>query len=149
MRILLLLRNFFLVMMVGGAIDCNPETTHEGSKHTIVVPVLTSAAEIWRAQWKFHTDLSATVDDTVDFSVKINSTVKLPGMIVKLTKDGDDENFFFANQEVIPAGDFVFKIENAKLSKDEDAPKLMLVFGFGGAPEGAVITISEITVIKK
>lgn len=85
MRILLLLRNFF-----GddgwGAIDCNPETTHEGSKHTIVVPVLTSAAEIWRAQWKFHTDLSATVDDTVDFSVKINSTVKLPGMIVKLTK---------------------------------------------------------------
>ena len=29
------------------------------------------------------------------------------------------------------------------------SPKLMLVFGFGGAPEGAVITISEITVIKK
>ena len=132
-----------------GAIDCNPQTTHEGSKHTIVVPVLTSAAEIWRAQWKFHTDLSATIDDIVDFSVKVNSTVKLPGMIVKLTKDGDDENFFFSSQEVIPAGDFVFKIENAKLSKDEDAPKLMLVFGFGGAPEGAVITISEITVIKK
>lgn len=132
-----------------GAIDCNPETTHDGSKHTIVVPVLTSAAEIWRAQWKFHTDLSATIDDTVDFSVKINSTVKLPGLIVKLTQDGDDDNFFFASQDVIPAGDFVFKIENAKLAKDADAPKLMLVLGFGGAPEGAVITISDITVIKK
>ncbi len=130
-------------------IDCNPEITHEGNKHTIVVPVETSAAEIWRAQWHLHTELSATADDVVDFSVKIKTSVKLPGMIVKLTQDGNDDNYFFAVQEAIPAGDFVFKAENKQLSGGLDAPKLKLTFGFGGAPVDAVITISEVTIIKK
>lgn len=131
-----------------GAIACNPEITHDGSKHTIVIPVETSAAEIWRAQWKLHTELSATADDMVDFSMKVNTSANLPNMIVKLTQDGDDDNFFFAQQATIPAGDFVFRQENMKLPVGA-APKLMLVLGMGGAPVDAVITINEITIIKK
>lgn len=131
-----------------GAITCEPKITHDGSKHTIVIPVATSAAEVWRAQWKLHTELSATADDVVDFSVKLNTSAKLPNMVVKLTQDGDDENFFFAQQETVPAGDFVFRQENVKLPIGA-APKLMLVFGMGGAPVDAVITLSEITIIKK
>ncbi len=131
------------------SIGGNPQITHEGNKHTIVVPVQTSAAEIWRAQWHFRTDLSATADDVVDFSVKVNSSAKLPGMMFKLTQDGNDDNYFFAVQEAIPAGDFVFRIENQQLSGGADAPKLKLTLGFGGAPVDAIITISEITVIKK
>ncbi len=132
-----------------GSIGGTPEITHQGNKHTIVVPVQTAAAEIWRAQWHLRTDLTATADDVVDFSVKVNSSVKLPGMMFKLTQDGNDDNYFFAQQETIPAGDFVFRIENKQLSGGADAPKLKLTLGFGGAPADAVITISEITVIKK
>jgi len=132
-----------------GAIGLNPEITHDGNKHTLVVPVQTSAAEIWRAQWHFHTDLVATADDVVDFSVKVNSTAKLPGMVVKLTQDDDDDNYFFAVQEAVPAGGYVFRVENKKLTKGANAPKLKLTLGFGGAPADAVITISEVTIIKK
>lgn len=131
-----------------GAIECNPAITHDGSKHTMVIPVATSAAEAWRAQWKLHTDLSATADDVVDFSMKFNTSVKLPNVIVKLTQDGSDDNFFFAVSEMLPAGDFVFKQENVKLPLGA-APKLMLVIGMGGAPVDAVITLDEITIIKK
>ncbi len=131
-----------------GAIACEPQITHDGSKHKIVIPVATSAAEVWRAQWKLHTDLSAGAEDAIDFSVKLNTSANLPNMIVKLTQEDDDNNFFFAQQEAVPAGDFVFKQENVKLPLGA-APKLMLVLGMGGAPVDAVITLDEITIIKK
>lgn len=132
-----------------GDIACNPIITHDGNKHSITVPVATNPAEIWRAQWHIFTNLSATANDVVDFSVKVNTTAQLPGLVVKLTEDGDDDNFFFAVSDAIPAGDYVFRKEGVKLSKDKDASKLKIDFGFGGAPVDAVITLSEITIIKK
>ncbi|TWV11324.1 hypothetical protein FQ707_10985 [Bacteroidaceae bacterium HV4-6-C5C] len=130
------------------AIPATPAITHEGSKHTIIIPVATPAEE-WHAQWKLYTELPAAANATVDFSLKVNSSIKLPGMTVKLTDPVDDGNFFFAVREALPSGDYVFRIENAKLAKDADVQKLLLVFDFGGAPEGAVITVSDITLIKK
>lgn len=135
------------------AIPCTPTVTHEGSKHTITIPVATPSEE-WHAQWKLHTNLSAAADAIVDFSLKVNakldgSAVKLPGMTVKLVDSANDGNFFFAKREAIPVEGFVFRFDNSKLAEAKDAQKLSLVFDFGGAPEGAIITIDEITLIKK
>ena len=136
-----------------GTIDVTPVTSHQGSSHIITIPADTPAEE-WHAQWKLHSQLNAETNSTVDFSLKVSATlngaaVKLPGMTVKLTDSADDGNFFFAKREAIPAGGFVFRVEDAKLSKAADAAKLSVVFDFGGAPKDAVITISEIVLIKK
>ena len=136
-----------------GAIECTPEVTHDGSTHTITIPVETPAEE-WHAQWKLHTDLSATADNLVDFSLKVSAkqngdAVKLPGMTVKLTDSSNDDNYFFAERQEIPTDGYVLRFEDDKLARGTDASKLSLVFDFGGAPEGAVVTINEITLIKK
>lgn len=136
-----------------GAIECTPEVTHDGSTHTITIPVETPAEE-WHAQWKLHTDLSATADNLVDFSLKVSAkqngdAIKLPDMTVKLTDSSNDDNYFFAERQEIPTDGYVFRFEDTKLAKETDASKLSLVFDFGGAPEGAVVTINEITLIKK
>ncbi len=134
-------------------IDCTPEVKHEGSTHTITIPATTPAEE-WHAQWKLHTNLAAAATDLVDFSLKVNATlngsaVKLPGMTVKLTDKADDNNFFFAQRNEIPTDGYVFRFEDTALAGGADASALSLVFDFGGAEEGTVITISDITLIKK
>ncbi len=136
-----------------GTIDVIPVTVHEGSNHIITIPAETPAEE-WHAQWKLNSDLSATGGSIVDFSLKVSATlngspVSLPGMTVKLTDSADDGNFFFARREAIPSSGYVFRFENTTLAKSADAAKLTLVFDFGGAPKDAIITISEITLIRR
>lgn len=134
-------------------IQCNVETTHEGSRHTIVIPA-TTPNEAWHAQYNMETELSATASDIVDFSLKVHATlngdpVKLPGMTVKLTENGNDNNYFFEVRNEIPSDGYVFRLENTKLAAETDAAKLKLVFDFGGSEEGTIITIDEITLIKR
>lgn len=75
--------------------------------------------------------------------------VKLPGMTVKLTENGNDENYFFESRSEVPVDGYVFRFDNAKLAGGTDAAKLKLVFDFSGAEEGTVVVIDEITLIRK
>lgn len=134
-------------------IPCTVETTHEGSRHTITIPA-TTPNEAWHAQYNMETELSASADDLVDFSLKVHATlngdaVKLPGMTVKLTENGNDENYFFESRSEVPVDGYVFRFDNAKLAGGTDAAKLKLVFDFSGAEEGTVVVIDEITLIRK
>lgn len=104
----------------------------------------------WQAQNKFHTTIAATTTDVVDFSCVIIPNVDLKGVTVKLADRKDDSNnFFFANQVDLKANvATAVKFTDTKLSA-ADASAMTLIFDFGGNPEGAVIQITDIVIIKK
>lgn len=116
--------------------------------YTITAPAATSAQ--WQAQTAFRTKLTATATDVVNFSCVIVPNVDLSNVTVKLTDTSDDNNYFFAGQHNLKAGVAnVVKYTGASLSGGADASALSLFFDFGGNPEGAVIQITDITLIKQ
>lgn len=135
-----------------GQID-DPEFAYKEKKnganlYTITAPAATASQ--WQAQNTFSTKIGATADDLVDFSCVIIPNCDLNGATVKLTQDDNDDNFFFAEQVNLKAGvPNVVKFTDKQLSAGESADALKLIFDFGGNPEGAVINITDIVVIKK
>ncbi len=135
-----------------GQID-DPEFAYKEKKnganlYTITAPAATALQ--WQAQNTFSTKIGATADDLVDFSCVIIPNCDLNGATVKLTQDDNDDNFFFAEQVNLKAGvPNVVKFTDKQLSAGEAADALKLIFDFGGNPEGAVINITDIVVIKK
>ena len=137
-----------------GPIECSPVITHEGSKHTIVIPVETPA-EQWHAQWALtEVPISIKMGQKVDFSCKVTTSAPLPMMTLKLCDDANDGNLFFQETTDVK-GEYVFRYENQPNSTKEadggpqDMSKMKLVIDLAGAPKDAEITISDIVLIVK
>ena len=137
-----------------GPIDCSPVITHEGSKHTIVIPVETPA-EQWHAQWALtEVPISIKMGQKVDFSCKVTTSAPLPMMTLKLCDDANDGNLFFQESTDVK-GEYVFRYENQPNSTKEadggpqDMSKMKLVIDLAGAPKDAEVTICDIVLIVK
>ena len=134
-----------------GPIDCSPVITHEGSKHTIVIPVETPA-EQWHAQWALtEVPISIKMGQKVDFSCKVTTTAKLPLATFKLCDTGNDDSYLFADMYSDVKGEYVVRYDDATIQGKAagDMEKVKLVMDFAGAPKDAEITVSDIVLIVK
>lgn len=134
-----------------GAIDAKPVIKHEGSNHTIIVPVETPADK-WHAQWKLlGVPIAVKADAKIDFSCKVTTTAKLPMMTMKLCDDATDDNFFFEETVDNINNEYVYRIENQAIQGKAAGAmeKMKLVMDLAGAPVNAEVTVSDIVVIVK
>lgn len=128
-------------------LEPQPEIKHDGNAYTFTVPEGTGGAQ-WQGQLKIHTNLTAELASTYNFSCKIEADNDAPGVTIKLTEDGDDNNFFFDGRHDIMADKaFVYSAKGVTLPIN-DAKALMLVLDFGGTPGGTNVKVSEIVFSK-
>lgn len=124
----------------------DPELTVDKGKYHVVLP--TACSGQWQAQVHLITDIAGEADTEYDFSCKFVPTKDINGVTVKLTDTASDDNFFFANQYDLKAGqETVVKIPASKLAKGE-AKALKLVFDFGNTPADEAIDIYDIVFQK-
>lgn len=124
----------------GWAQIANPELTEDNGAYTLSLPEATT--DQWQAQVAWRTDMTSSADKTYDFMVKLVSNTDHPGVTIKLTQTGDDNNFYFADRHPLTADEeFVYKMPNMA---GKDMPKISLFFDFGGCAAGTEIVISEI-----
>ena len=101
----------------------------------------------WQAQVKVDLPgLSTQAGKTYDVSIEVESLGgDLPGTTFKLTQNGDDNNFLFAETEAVPGYEkYVFHREELA---GIDCDAYMFVFDFAGAPVGE-IKVRKITIIE-
>ena len=121
----------------------DPTMTIGNNRYELSLPSATF--ETWQAQVKFHTNLSFTAGALYDFRITFESNVDVPNVTVKLTQDGDDNNFFFAEATPLTGGgkDTFWR---ASVTAPADMPATMLVLDFGGNPDGTEVVISDIII---
>ncbi|MBR5084248.1 MAG: hypothetical protein IKX33_06570, partial [Prevotella sp.] len=120
----------------------DPDFSQSGDVYTVTLPEATT--DQWMAQMHFDTNLSAKQGDKYNFYCVLESDYDHPGVTVKLTQNGDDNNFFFSPRVTLEAGEpYIFKQTGVTLP-NADAPALNLFFDFGGNAAGNTITISKI-----
>ena len=126
----------------GWAQIADPDFSQNGDVYSVTLPQATT--DQWMAQMHFDTNLSAKQSDKYNFYCVLESDYDHPGVTVKLTQNGDDNNFFFAPRVALEANEpYVFKQTGVTLP-NADAPALNLFFDFGGNAAGNTITISKI-----
>ena len=124
----------------GWAPIANPELTEDNGAYTLSLPEAT--AEQWQAQVAWRTDMTSSADKTYDFMVKLVSNTDHPGVTIKLTETGNDENFYFADRHPLTADEeFVYKMPNMA---GKDMPKISLFFDFGGCAAGTEVEVYDI-----
>lgn len=124
----------------GWAQIADPTVEADGNKYTIMLPEATS--DQWQAQVHFHTDMTTNTANTYDFSAKFTSNTDHGGVTVKLTKEGDDNTFYFAERISLKAGqEYIFyKSDMPGLDMD----KVNLVLDFGGNAADTKIVVRDI-----
>ena len=121
----------------------DPEWKHEGDTWQITMPEGIGSSQ-WQGQFPIHTTLSASMNKRYNFYCVVESDNDMPGLTIKLTDTGDDNNFFFADRHEVTADKaFVYKAENVSLPL-KDAAALSLFLDFGGTPAGTVVKVSKI-----
>ena len=121
----------------------DPEWKHEGDTWQITMPEGIGSSQ-WQGQFPIHTTLSASMNKRYNFYCVVESDNDMPGLTIKLTETGDDNNFFVADRHEVTADKaFVYKVENVSLPL-KDAATLSLFFDFGGTPAGTVVKVSKI-----
>ena len=121
----------------------DPEWKHEGDTWQITIPEGIGSSQ-WQGQFPIHTTLSASMNKRYNFYCVVESDNDMPGLTIKLTETGDDNNFFFADRHEVTADKaFVYKAENVSLPL-KDAAALSLFLDFGGTPAGTVVKVSKI-----
>lgn len=128
-----------------------PDYSYADGVYTLTIPE-GMGSDQWMGQFPINTDLTASMDDTYNFSCTIEATEDCPGVTIKLTETDDaekhDNNFFFADRHDVTGGEpFIYTVKNVKLPLN-DAHALSLFFDFGGSPVGATVKISNIVLIK-
>ena len=124
----------------------DPDFSQDGDVYTVTLPEATT--DQWQAQMHFDTSISAKQSDKYNFYCVLESDKDHPGVTVKLTQNGDDNNFFFAPRIALKADEpYIFKQEGVTLPL-ADAPALNLFFDFGGNAAGNSISISKIYLVK-
>lgn len=118
----------------------NPAYTFNEPTYVVNLPEATF--ETWQAQMKLTTNMATEAAKYYDFSVILTSTVDHPNVMVKLTDDADDTNFYFAQTIALTANEPVcfWKYDMEGI----DIANLQLVLDFGGNAEGTVVTIENI-----
>jgi hypothetical protein len=130
----------------GWAQTADPDFSQDGDVYTVTLPQATT--DQWMAQMHFDTNISAKQGDKYNFYCVLESDNDHPGVTVKLTQNGDDNNFFFAPRVALTANEpYIFKQEGVSLP-NADAPQLNLFFDFGGNAAGNTISISKIYLVK-
>ena len=123
----------------GWAQIADPEMTKDGSSYIFSLPEATF--DRWQAQLVFNSTVGVNAATNYDFSVILNATKDVKAM-VKLTQQDNDDNFFFADEVELKAGeDYVFwRSDMAGI----DAPALKLVLDFGGNQAETVAEVRNI-----
>lgn len=117
----------------------DPAVTQSGRAYDVALPEATT--DQWQAQVIFKSTLSTQSANNYDFSVKLTSTTEHPGVTVKLTKEGDDNTFYFVEKVSLKAGEekLFYKSDMPGL----DIEGLNLVFDFGGNAANSTVTVSD------
>lgn len=132
----------------------DPALTDNGDG-TFSFSLAEATGERWQAQFALNTDIVIdSTDQEYDFMLLIDSNVDLSAVMFKLvetniddTEEGKrDNNFFFAEEKPVPAGQT--KIWFSKVKAPQPMHAVSLVFDFGGNPAGTDITISKIILQK-
>lgn len=136
----------FFYYAPGWAQIANPEVEFTGKDAIVTLPSATF--EQWQAQMAFRTNIGiADTETSYDFMCVLKSNNALPGVTVKLTQTGDDNNFFFAEKVALKANEpVVFSMLNMKAPKPME--KVSLFFDFGGNPADTKVEISKIILQK-
>ena len=121
----------------------DPEWKHEGDTWQITMPEGIGTQQ-WQGQFPIHTTLTASMSKKYNFYCVVEADNDIPGLTIKLTETGEDNNFFFADRHEIAADKaYIYKAENVALPQ-QDAAKLSLFLDFGGTPAGTVVKVSKI-----
>ena len=118
----------------------DPTITADGNSYTVSLPTATN--ETWQAQVMFHTDMTTAATSNYDFSCKLMSTTDHNNVTVKLTKESDDNTYFFVETVKLKAYEEYVFYKSDMPGIDMDAVKI--VFDFGGNAENTEVTISDI-----
>ncbi|MBR4734761.1 MAG: hypothetical protein IK052_01585 [Bacteroidales bacterium] len=102
-----------------------------------------ACSDRWQAQLHLvpKTDIALSSEKHYDFSCLITLNKKA-GVTVKLTENGDDENFLFLSLDDMEEGTTIYYQKDIT---GIDAPKVKLVFDFGYCEAGTEVEISRIT----
>ncbi len=121
----------------------DPEWKHEGDTWQITMPEGIGTQQ-WQGQFPIHTTLTASMSKKYNFYCVVEADNDIPGLTIKLTETGEDNNFFFADRHEVAADKaYIYKAENVVLPQ-QDAAKLSLFLDFGGTPAGTVVKVSKI-----
>lgn len=118
----------------------DPTITADGNSYTVSLPTATN--ETWQAQVMFHTDMTTAATSNYDFSCKLMSTTDHNNVTVKLTKESDDNTYYFTETIKLKAYEEYVFYKSDMPGIDMDAVKI--VFDFGGNAENTEVTISDI-----
>lgn len=123
----------------------DPTVIHgAGNDFTVQLPLATT--DRWQAQVPFETTVSTVADPNVtyDFSCILTSNKDFTAM-VKFTNPGDDNDFYFAEEQALKAGEPVcFYMTEMPSRSIQD---LKLFFDFGGCPDATEVTIENLVFI--
>ncbi len=117
----------------------DPVYSMSDGAYTVTLPSATS--ETWQAQMPLRTDIRTSADKRYDFSVILTSSSNHPHVMVKLTNNSDDNDFYFAETIALVANEPVCFWKSDM--KGIDAT-FNLVFDFGGNADNTTITIENI-----
>lgn len=116
----------------------------DGEDIYVNIPVGTVAR--WQCQVPFETSIGAEAGVEYDFLAVVESNASFKAMF-KLVDAGDDNNFFFADEEPLTAGGET-RVVKRQVTIPTSCDKLKLFFDFGGCPENTEIHISKIILQK-
>lgn len=132
-----------------GTLPTQPEIKHANGVWELDIPQGIGGSQ-WQGQVKIFTTVAASQSKKYNFFCVVESDQDINNATIKLTQsdvsdsEKHDDNFFFDGRHNITADvPYIYKAEAVALPKG-DAHELTLVFDFGGAPEGAHVTISKI-----
>ena len=120
----------------------DPEVENNGNEYLLKLPSATFAQ--WQAQFFIIPDNPVALESSksYDFSVVLNSTTDIKAVTLKLTENGNDDNFLFTENVNLSAfEDYIFDLSDLP---GIDAAAVKMVFDFGGNPDNTEVTIKRI-----
>ena len=120
----------------------DPELANNGNEYLLKLPSATFAQ--WQAQFHIIPDNPVALESSksYDFSVVLNSTTDIRAVTLKLTENGNDDNFLFTENVNLSAfEDYIFDLSDLP---GIDAAAVKMVFDFGGNPDNTEVTIKRI-----
>ena len=120
----------------------DPEVVNNGNEYLLKLPSATFAQ--WQAQFHIIPDNPVALESSksYDFSVVLNSTTDIRAVTLKLTENGNDDNFLFTENVNLSAfEDYIFDLSDLP---GIDAAAVKMVFDFGGNPDNTEVTIKRI-----
>ena len=120
----------------------DPEVENNGNEYLLKLPSATFAQ--WQAQFHIIPDNPVALESSksYDFSVVLNSITDIRAVTLKLTENGNDDNFLFTeNVNLTAFEDYIFDLSDLP---GIDAAAVKMVFDFGGNPDNTEVTIKRI-----